>query len=386
MKNNKAKAKKIFAVGITSIRGDFGKKINDKIKESDNSSNLSDYEKRIAILKEENSSTYNSNNKNSFEIKDTKEIVSQKENNQKYDIKTDIIKKENEKIIEKECNKINDNNISDFEKRTLVLKSEKTTTIHTGENKLNINKNESNAISSEQNIEHEERKEEERVNPINESSFEDAPTADTSSQIKNNSCENHNLTFIQEKTNPNFNSFDDKEIKKFSEARQAYLLKLHLNDISLNYKNTLQPEKYKLGHSQYIFAYPNDTNTYCITISEKIKKIKKIETQKDLIQDKNYCKSLGLFFCGKFIEEFKMKCAPNQFMCKECMKINKVQYNLDKNYLINMNGRVAKMQKGSYYCCGIFKGEKESNFGICAKKFTCKSCNILNLYSNYYSS
>ncbi len=73
----------------------------------------------------------------------------------------------------------------------------------------------------------EERKEEEIVNSINESSIADVSTADIFSQIKKNSFNNYNLTSIQEKANPNFNSFDDKEISKFSEARQAYLLKLH---------------------------------------------------------------------------------------------------------------------------------------------------------------
>ena len=375
------KKKLIFGLGMNSIREESSEKMNEKIKEKDNNSNLSNYEKRIAILKEENSSIYisNSNNKNSFGIKDIKEVISKKENKPKFNIKIEELKKENDKNIEKECNKINDN-ISDFEKRILVLKSEKTTTFHTVENKLNINENESNTISSEQNVENEERENEETVNQINQSSIADRPTADTSSQIENDSFDNPNSIFIQEKTNPNFTS--NEKIKTFNEAKQNYYLERKLYDILLKRHNTLQPEKYKLGHNQYKYAYDNNTNTYCITISKILNKNNEIKAQKDIIQDKNYYKSFGLCFCGKFIEEFKMKCAPNQFMCKECMKINKAQYNLDKNYLINMNGRVAKKQKGSYYCCGLFK----SDLKTCGDKFTCKSCNLLNLYSKYYSS
>lgn len=382
MSKIKLKKQLIFGIGTNSIREESGEKMNEKIKEKDNNSNLSNYEKRIAILKEENSSIYisNSNNKNSFGIKDIKEVISKKENKPKFNIKIEELKKENDKNIEKECNKINDN-ISDFEKRILVLKSEKTTTFHIVENKLNINENVSNTISSEQNAENEERENEETVNQINQSSIADRPTADTSSQIENDSFDNPNSIFIQEKTNPNFTSLNEK-FKTFNEAKQNYYLERKLYDILLKRHNTLQPEKYKLGHNQYKYAYDNNTNTYCITISKILNKNNEIKAQKDIIQDKNYYKSFGLCFCGKFIEEFKMKCAPNQFMCKECMKINKAQYNLDKNYLINMNGRVAKMHKGSYYCYGLFT----SDFKTCGIKFTCKSCNLLNLYSKYYSS
>ena len=376
MKKIKFKNKLKFDLDTNSIRRDFEKRINEKIKEMNNNSDLSDYEKREVILKEENSSTYNSNKKNSFKI------------NNKKELKIDIYKinKEYEESIKKKYNKIKDKNISDFEKILLILKSEKTTTIHRGENNLNINKNESNIIISEQNYEHEVRKEMGTINSINKSSIADMTTADTLSQVKEDSFENSNSTFIQEKTNPNFISFNNKESKIFNPTRNNYLLKNKLYDNLLKHHNTLRPENYKLGHDKCIYAYPNNTNTYCITISERFNKNKEAKAQKDLIQDKNYYESFGLCFCGKFIEELKMKCAPNQFMCKECMEINKEKYNLSEKYLINMNGRVARNQKGSYHCYGLFVVKKDSEFEICGVKFTCESCNLLNNNSKYYSS
>ena len=376
MKKIKFKNKLKFDLDTNSIRRDFEKRINEKIKEMNNNSDLSDYEKREVILKEENSSTYNSNKKNSFKI------------NNKKELKIDIYKinKEYEESIKKKYNKIKDKNISDFEKILLILKSEKTTTIHRGENNLNINKNESNIIISEQNYEHEVRKEMGTINSINKSSIADMTTADTLSQVKEDSFENSNSTFIQEKTNPNFISFNNKESKIFNPTRNNYLLKNKLYDNLLKHHNTLRPENYKLGHDKCIYAYPNNTNTYCITISERFNKNKEAKAQKDLIQDKNYYESFGLCFCGKFIEELKMKCAPNQFMCKECMEINKEKYNLSEKYLINMNGRVARNQKGSYHCYGLFVVKKDSEFEICGVKFSCESCNLLNNYSKYYSS
>lgn len=379
MKKIKLKVKPNFSINIHSIREDFEKKINDKIKEN-NISDLNNFEKRIAILKEEKTTIYNSNKKNSFELKKVKEAVSKNECEQKFNIDVEEIRKEHEnKIKEKiENNKlnINDKKISNIEKRILALKSEKTTT-----NKIDLNIKEH---------EYEESKEEgeEMINSITESSISDKPTADTLSKNKEDSFNFNPIFDNQEEINPNFNTFNNKVIKTFNQARENYYFKHKLYDNLLNFKDALKPEKYKIGHNKYLYAYPNSTKTYCITLSEKLNEKNDMKAQKDLSQDKNYYKSLGLCFCGNDIKikDLKMTCAPNQFMCKECMKINKVQYNLSKDYLINMNGRVAKIKKGSYHCYGLFVGEKESDLKNCSAKFTCTSCNLLNLYSEYYSA
>ena len=377
MKKIKLKIKPNFSINIHSIREDSEKKINDKIKEN-NISDLIIFEKRIAILKEEKSTIYNSNKKNSFELKNIKEAISKNEYEQKFNIDVEEIRKEYEKKIKEkiENNKlsINDKKISNIEKRILALKSEKTTT-----NKIDLNIKEH---------EYEESKEEggEMINSITESSISDKPTADTLPKIKENSFEFNPIFDNQDEINPNFNTFNNKVIKTFNQAREEYYFKHKLYDNLLNHKDALKPEKYKIGHNKYLYAYPNSTKTYCITLSEKLNENNDIKAQNDLSQDKNYYKSLGLCFCGKFIAELKMTCVPNQFMCKECMKINKLQYNLSQDYLINMNGRVAKIKKGSYHCYGLFVGEKESDLQNCSAKFTCKSCDLLNLYSQYYSS
>ena len=97
--------------------------------------------------------------------------------------------------------------------------------------------------------------------------------------------------------------------------------------------------------------------------------------------------SLGLYFCGKEIKienEIK-KCAPNEFICKECMEINKKKYNLNGKYLININGRVAKINKGSYHCFGHFLyGNNGNQIEDCISKFSCNACKLLDNYCNYY--
>ena len=69
-------------------------------------------------------------------------------------------------------------------------------------------------------------------------------------------------------------------------------------------------------------------------------------------------------------------------MCKECMEKNKKKYNLPNQYLIGINGRIAKINKNKFHCFGIFENNKE--FDQCLTSFTCKSCEILNSAKNYY--
>ena len=101
--------------------------------------------------------------------------------------------------------------------------------------------------------------------------------------------------------------------------------------------------------------------------------------------------NIRIIFCDKNIKlefgnkvEIK-KCAPNEFICKECMIINKKKYNLKQNYLININGRVANINKGSYHCFGKFlSGIKRNQIEDCIKSFSCRACKILDYYSKYF--
>ena len=65
------------------------------------------------------------------------------------------------------------------------------------------------------------------------------------------------------------------------------------------------------------------------------------------------------------------------------MKNNKEIYNIKKNYLININGRVAKINKGKYHCFGHFLVGNQIE--DCISKFTCKACKLLQIYSEYYN-
>ena len=65
------------------------------------------------------------------------------------------------------------------------------------------------------------------------------------------------------------------------------------------------------------------------------------------------------------------------------MLINKRKYNLKNSYLININGRVTKKNKGSYNCFGHFL--LGNQIEDCISKFTCKACKMINYYFEYYT-
>ena len=67
------------------------------------------------------------------------------------------------------------------------------------------------------------------------------------------------------------------------------------------------------------------------------------------------------------------------------MELNKKKYNINDNYLININGRLAKTNKGSYHCFGKFlSGIKRNEIEDCIKKFSCRACKALDYYSKYF--
>ena len=202
-------------------------------------------------------------------------------------------------------------------------------------------------------------------------------------------------TFYDSKSYINKNdSLLEKEKEKenkFNLVRANFYIKNRLYDIPLNIEYNIcnLPPKYKINEIYSAYLYPNDFTTYCITITAFLKKDEIYINSKDEVNNtKNYISLLGLYFCGENIEiknENKiitMKCEPNEFMCKQCMELNKKLYNINDKYLININGRIAKKNKGTYHCFGHFLSGNQIE--DCIVKFTCKSCKILNLLSEYY--
>ena len=189
------------------------------------------------------------------------------------------------------------------------------------------------------------------------------------------------------------NSLEGEQImKKFNYIRDKFYQKNKLYDLPLyeegdKEKNIFIPEKYRIGEN-YGFLYPNDITTNFITRSAFIEEQIEINVLniKD-IENSNYYYDLGLYFCGKEVilddEKQLQKCSPNEFICKRCMDINKKKYNIKDNNLINIIGRVSKINKGHYHCFGHFLCGNQIE--DCINKFSCKACKKLDLYSKYYN-
>lgn len=167
-------------------------------------------------------------------------------------------------------------------------------------------------------------------------------------------------------------------------SKKDYWLKYKLYDVKVNNKNLDKLNIYQLSDDKCCYFYKNELITYYFVKSVQFGENYSIDNES--LKDPEYKESFGLFFCGKNINynnEKDVKCCPNQMICKECMKKNKKIYNLNKLYLININGRLAKKRKdGNFHCFGHFiKGNLIEN---CVKGFTCEACKLLKSYENYY--
>ena len=183
------------------------------------------------------------------------------------------------------------------------------------------------------------------------------------------------------------NNYDEQ---RFNSVRASYYIKYNLHDIPLyQFNNFNLPAKYNINDNLFGFLYPNEIVTYMITISGFLKTDKiNIFPNIPKIENSQFNSFLGLAFCGKIIEIEtnngieKKKCTPHEFLCSNCNEINKKIYNIKKKYIIGINGRITKINKGKYHCFGHFliKNQIED----CITNFCCKSCKQINLYSKYY--
>jgi len=336
----KDKIPKIY-IDINSIKFEDDQRINEEMKKI-NDPYLNEYQKRKKVL--ENDITLTDNLKN-----------------KRFEINIEKIKKENENILNYKSNLFDMNYPNNFQKRVKIIKDEKTTTdIKNNEIFYNYNND--------------------SFNDYNSFSQEESTKMDSKTDIS----ENKSLTYEIEQIK--------KAGKKFNAAKQKFYIKNKLYDLPLyeekdKEKIKLIPEICQIDDDSYGFLYSNDRTTYFITKSGYIGDKKSFITlsEKDT-ENCNYQENLGLHFCGKEIilenEKTKKRCCPNEFICKSCMDINKKRYNIKNNYLINIKGRVAKVNKGSYHCFGHFLCGNQIE--DCISKFSCEACRLLDLYSSYY--
>lgn len=282
----------------------------------------------------------------------------------KIDIPIHFIFKENKQYLE--CKMKQEKfDINDFEKLLKILKSDKTSQCKLSDSEFN-SKGNSTSIS----------------NPylsliesyIYLSQKDSSDSTADSSEILENTSSIIAHDFVE---------------KKFNLARITHCLKNKFYDITLTLeiKNFNHPIKYKISDENYAFLYPNELITFCITVSGFI--FKKNMLNRNAIcnqyKESQYNQIIGLFFCGKNVklnESTTKKCSPNEFMCKNCVEINKKTYNLKEHYLVNIFGRVSKKNKGVYHCFGNFL--VNNKIEECVTSYVCKACSLLNDFSNYY--
>ena len=286
------------------------------------------------------------------------------------------IRHEDRYNIEIRASKVNYPGISYLEKIMFVLKQHSSTKNNIQNLLDNKSQNSIISVLSSSNI-------------INDSFINySLPNMSDDSYTKSTLADSNINSLIQfESTN-----IDKPSENKFNDLRTNFYLKNKLYDFILyeNINDFNLPLKYVLNEEYDSFLYINDNKTYCFTVSGFLKNDKnyKKELKEEEIRGKFY-KQCGLYFCNSEVEIttedeiIRKKCCPNEFMCRDCVETNRNMYNIKKRYLININGRVAKINKGSYHCFGHFLCGNQIE--DCITKFTCKACQILNLFSDYFN-
>ena len=113
----------------------------------------------------------------------------------------------------------------------------------------------------------------------------------------------------------------------------------------------------------------------------------------------NVIKVNNLIYCNSKNNDIKCNCCPDHIckigccLCVECMKKNCIRLGLNKYQLINKEGRVATLCRGSYYCgykyIKITKnviGREFKNEVKCLNPGDpCESCKVLNKFMKEYS-
>ena len=382
----KKKYKQYFKIDIKYLREQREKLILERMKKY-NDPNMSELQKRILALREDKTTTiYIKNTENSEKI----------ENNEDSNIINNL-NVNNDSNILNNLNVNNSNNYNNISETNNSLDETNDTTI---KNNSNIITNDKTKIDINVNND---------KNYNNTSGFNNSLDETNDTTIKDNS----NIIINEEtKIDINEDYLNKSEIyynkllnnknqstlsksmgnkNRFNSVRSEYCMKYKLYDIPLDVKDLdiYTPPKYIINEKYFAFLYPNNFDTYYISESGYL--LHHVNDNKNDVNNKNEIKKypkLGLYFCGETIEIQRKNeitneiCKPDRFMCRECMKINKKKYHIKDNYLININGRVAKINLGKYHCFGHFL--QHNQIEDCISKFTCKACNILELYHNYY--
>lgn len=297
------------------------------------------------------------------------------------------IKELEEKRIQSLIKEIKIPNLNEYEKRLIVLREDKTTTLYMPASSIYENNLPKIFLFHDK---------EEESNSKSENGL-------SSIDSTNESTINIYKDYLN-KSSIFCDSFEDQKVKFFNEAKSNFYIKKKLFDIPLNigkenFTKIISPILYKMhiksiseenntNDKFFAFVYPNNLKTYYITESRAAMNKNYIKVNKNSEKKKNDSKNeelYGLYFCGNTyeVQNKKKVCSPNSFLCKDCMQLNKEKYFIQEDYLININGRIAKINKGNYHCFGHFLINDQIQ--ECINKFTCQACKKLALYSTYYT-
>ena len=351
-----------FDINIKEIKAEKEREFNKKLAAIKDSS-LSDFEKkRLYILSQEKTTTYLVDEKESKNVEKNSPEIKKKLKDSELEIPEIIVKPKYkidietynrldqerfQKIIKEKYNNLN---LSEEEKYLKALEEDRAPTIDLVNSKVDINKEEkedqSNVLIYEADKNNEKSRDEIPLNCSVNSTFDTSKNqinissmnVSTDKTIENDYL-NKSFSFY-EKTNQTINeSMGGNKKLSFNKIRAKFYLENNLDDIPINIEEekVFTPKIYYINEKKYAFVYLNNYMTYYITESHFLLSHQEKNTLDEINkEDIKFHKQLGLYFCGNkenvptengIIKKF---CAPNEFMCKDCME-KKVFIKLKKN-------------------------------------------------------
>jgi len=315
---------------------------------------------------------YTESEKRDMVLMELKTTTCYLDENQESKKKIDIekIKEKEEMEINKKIDEINSNE-SYYDKKLSVLNEISTKKSYLNQEEIN------KYFEKNQKIKSDILNEEKKVSDDNSTSNQTSESTYLNFQDESNSANSTQATSICEKSKEK-----GLRIIEINDGRKNFYKKINCSDILLEKtnENSFLPSKGNIDDKHSIYIYDDNLESFPVIQSNLL-------NTSELGKNINFGEPLD--FCGKKVKlkgEMEIReCAPNNFMCKECMEKNKMKYNLPEKLLIGINGRVAGINSkdNKIHCIGTFKFDK-NDLRTCATKFTCKSCQILNSLKNYY--
>ena len=200
----------------------------------------------------------------------------------------------------------------------------------------------------------------------------------------NNNFQNNSINFNNNQNYQNYNQYQNQN------QNQKVINK------NFNRANSLiNPDLPQMSQIQN--QYNNQNSEIKNVLTNKIKNVYVNPFSTSTIYNNNNSILNNLYFCNSRNNDIKCDCCkdhicrPGNCMCVSCMRKNKQNFGLREDELINKAGRIARLDRGDYFCGCQFEetftnviGKVFTNKKECKLYSQCNDCKVLKKFMKEY--